>query len=455
MAMKWAYLSRRLGGTQLTHLGSLVAGAQVQELIILLNRDSWHGSGLLLQLWRRLTDGGIGRGFNRPRSQWFGSVHDWLCKAGMSLQMVLDTVLVNGVVVELHHNGQEDGDGWLWKVGGVAAPDEEAVACCTIRDCDSIVAFGDGSKAPSEAPIGVGVVVFESPDNVGGEALLETATGGRRYGGLERSNNTAEGLALLEVARAVHPGTDIWYITDSAVTLRRFTKVTGLRNPSAREWVKMGDRWLWMELRAYARERAQYGSEFKVTKCWSHVGDRADGKGLEQEEWITTGNNLADAQANKGRADCGDVDHGSSAFQLDFSLVDATGLVDLAPRRAIRQAFEQQQLEAGRADQTQGALLRILDSLDAQAMRGCTEQSSGQNGLLGSGTAMPSPWGCGKECCRRPPNWDTATRRKRGWNAPGIGARTGARYALCATRKYLAMCCTAWGNAAAQQWHAR
>ena len=81
---------------------------------------------------------------------------------------------------------------------------------CAIRSEGRVVVFGDGSKAPTEEPIGVGVVVFESPDEVGGEglALLETAQGGRRYGGLERSNNTAEGLALLGVARAVHPDTD-------------------------------------------------------------------------------------------------------------------------------------------------------------------------------------------------------------------------------------------------------
>ena len=106
------------------------------------------------------------------------------------------------------------------------------------------------------------------------------------------------------------------------------------------------------------------------------MDDRADGTGGEQEAWVTIGNNLADAQANIGRADCSGIDHSASAFQLDFSLVDNNRLVDLAPRRTIRQAFELRQLEAGRAYQTQGALLRILDSLDAEAMRGCTEQPS-------------------------------------------------------------------------------
>ena len=38
-----------------------------------------------------------------------------------------------------------------------------------------------------------------------------------------------------------------------------------------------------MELRTYAQERALHGSEFNVSECWSHVGDRADGKGGEQE----------------------------------------------------------------------------------------------------------------------------------------------------------------------------
>ena len=124
------------------------------------------------------------------------------------------------------------------------------------------------------------------------------------------------------------------------------------------------------------KERERYGTDFKVSKCWSHVGDRADGKGGEQEEWITMGNNLADTQANKGRDERCLMEHGASALQLDFSLVDSNSLVDLAPRRAIRQAFELCQLEAGREDHTQGALLRILDALDAEAMRGCTEQSS-------------------------------------------------------------------------------
>ena len=83
-----------------------------------------------------------------------------------------------------------------------------------------------------------------------------------------------------------------------------------------------------MVLRAYVRERALYGSEFKISKCWSHVATEKTGR-------ITMGNNLADAQANKGRADCSGMEHSASAFQLDVSLVDNNGLVDLAPKRAI------------------------------------------------------------------------------------------------------------------------
>ena len=61
-----------------------------------------------------------------------------------------------------------------------------------------------------------------------------------------------------------------------------------------------------MELRAYARERALHCSEFNVTKYWSHVGDRADLKGGEQEcgDHHHDGQQLfADdaRQANKGR----------------------------------------------------------------------------------------------------------------------------------------------------------
>ena len=54
-----------------------------------------------------------------------------------------------------------------------------------------------------------GAVVFASPGELGREALLDAAAGAKRYGRLERTNNTAEGLALLRVACAVHPDTDI------------------------------------------------------------------------------------------------------------------------------------------------------------------------------------------------------------------------------------------------------
>ena len=77
-----------------------------------------------------------------------------------------------------------------------------------------------------------------------------------------------------------------------------------------------------MELRAYARERALHCSEFNVTKYWSHVGDRADLKGGEQE----CGDHHHDGQQlfaddarrpTRGVVDCsGNNNHSASAFQL-------------------------------------------------------------------------------------------------------------------------------------------
>ena len=66
----------------------------------------------------------------------------------------------------------------------------------------------------------------------------------------------------------------------------------------------------------------------------------------------------------------------NAAFQLPFFMVDATGIVDGSPRRALRRAFQAEQLELGKANPTQAALLRIADLLDREAMPGCAEHSS-------------------------------------------------------------------------------
>ena len=138
----------------------------------------------------------------------------------------------------------------------------------------------------------------------------------------------------------------------------------------------METRWLWKEISDYLQVRGDFGSSFSAIKCWSHVGERADGKGKEQAAWISKGNTRADQKANEGRHSHGQRDLPASAFELSFIMVDATGIVDGSPRRALRRAFQAEQLELGKTDQTQGALLRIADGLDSEAMRGCTEQSS-------------------------------------------------------------------------------
>ena len=146
--------------------------------------------------------------------------------------------------------------------------------------------------------------------------------------------------------------------------------------------------------------RGDFGSTFSAIKCWSHVGERADGKGKDQVAWVSEGNTRADQKANEGRRTHGQRDLPAAAFQLPFIMVDATRIVDGSPQRALRRAFQAAQIELGKADPTQGALLRIADLLDSEAMRGCTEHSSeplttrkyGQSFALGLWQGvLPSP----------------------------------------------------------------
>ena len=190
----------------------------------------------------------------------------------------------------------KSGEGWLcpqwWQDPGAMDVDAEGLPVWEWEERQryqkalgdygaQFVAFGDGSKDPAYRPVGAGAIIYEverdgMDSTAAGREVWSMATGCRTYGGTAHSNNMAEGWALLNVLRAVHPEADITYITDSQVTLDRLATVNEV--PSVRAWIKMETRWLWKEISDYLQVRGDFGSSFSAIKCWSWENVRT-GKG--------------------------------------------------------------------------------------------------------------------------------------------------------------------------------
>ena len=246
-------------------------------------------------------------------------------------------------------------------------------------------AFGDGSKNPSSAvsPVGWGVQICRNVRGTPGEVLWEEAGGVQSLGNKEKTNNFAEAQALLWALQNCDESTILFFWTDSQVVHDRWYK---LERMGTRAWVSISDGGIWRAIDEARRKRISAGGTSEVYKCFSHVGDREDGKGAEQKEWVSMGNEAADFLANRGREGARGVrEEAIRGFGM-YGIFDGDGPVEGNVREWARKVFRDGEQERWALQSIQGKLVTL--PMDPVAMAGMIEPSGAGHGTGEGGLAM-------------------------------------------------------------------
>ena len=132
---------------------------------------------------------------------------------------------------------------------------------------------------------------------MGGGCVANNVAFGRRGLGLigneEASVQTAEAFALLQTLIAVRGVNRVTVWTDSQSCLDMLRQLKWL---SATRWLRLENRWIWRLILVELKDRVDRAKEILWKKVVSHVDD----KGVEQEQWLTEGNDAADEGAKRG-----------------------------------------------------------------------------------------------------------------------------------------------------------
>ena len=346
-------------GCGLTWLRALGPAVTITEGLVVLNHDGVAGT-IARKLFRGEGRAGLGRGFPTPVRGWCKHVHDALWELEVSIQNIDGEYRTGAAMAELRELVRVDCDNIPAAAEGVEG--------------NEVMAFTDGSKIPGLPAVGWCVRVYARQGDE--RSLVYTHKAGcRSLGGWVVSNNVAEAMAIrwfvafcLELSRRQGQGVQANVFSDSQVSLDRLHLIRDIL--PTRKWVRMDDAWLWRdvkELRQLLEEGE--GGNLTSTHCFSHVGTRADGKGANQEEWITEANEGADIGAGEARDEYANVDLPAGKGQLCFMVVGPEGPWNSDPRRHALGSFRRQAAKKWSSLPCHGAVM-ALPGLHKGVMRG-------------------------------------------------------------------------------------
>jgi hypothetical protein len=153
-----------------------------------------------------------------------------------------------------------------------------------------------------------------------------------------------------------------------------------------RAWVSISEGGVWSAIDAVRRRRLQAGGVSVVLKCFSHVGERKDGKGAEQKDWVSKGNEAADFLANRGREGARGVREEPIRGSGIYGIFDGNGPVEGNVREWVRNTFWEGEWERWALQSSQGKYTPM--PTDAVAMAGMIEPFGAGHGRGDGGLAL-------------------------------------------------------------------